>query len=122
MHHENLPMEMWYHLFGEFFITVTLLDGLTVIEKMKNVHHCTNILWRNAEVSTQFVHSGRSGYSHNQDRYHTQAGGPQSTLYVRGILPNSPYRVLQDVQSKNLQGTCIMGCHVAASTVLSKEQ
>ena len=32
MHHANLPMEMQYHLFGEIFTTVTLLDGLTVIE------------------------------------------------------------------------------------------
>ena len=30
--HANLPMEMWYQLFGEIFTTVTLLDGLTVIE------------------------------------------------------------------------------------------
>ena len=32
MHHANLPMEMWYQLLGESFATVTLLDGLTVIE------------------------------------------------------------------------------------------
>ena len=32
MHHANLPMEMWYCLFGEVFTTVTFLDGLTVIE------------------------------------------------------------------------------------------
>ena len=32
MHHTNLPMEMWYHLFGEIFTTVTFLNGLTVIE------------------------------------------------------------------------------------------
>ena len=32
MHHANLPMEMQYCLFGEIFTTVTLLDGLTVIE------------------------------------------------------------------------------------------
>ena len=32
MHHANLPMEMWYQLFGEIFTTVTLLDDLTVIE------------------------------------------------------------------------------------------
>ena len=32
MHHVNLPMEMWYWLFGEIFTTVTLLDGLTRIE------------------------------------------------------------------------------------------
>ena len=32
MHHANLPMEMQYHLFGEIFTTVTLLDGLIVIE------------------------------------------------------------------------------------------
>ena len=32
MHHANLPMEMWYWVFGEIFTTVMLLDGLTVIE------------------------------------------------------------------------------------------
>ena len=32
MHHVNLPMEIQYQLFGENFTTVTLLDGLTVIE------------------------------------------------------------------------------------------
>ena len=43
MHHANLPIEMWYHLFGEIFTTVTLLDSLTVIEINKNVCHSTNI-------------------------------------------------------------------------------
>ena len=32
MHHANLPMEIQYQLFCEIFTTVTLLDGLTVIE------------------------------------------------------------------------------------------
>ena len=32
MHDANLPMEMWYHLFGEIFTTVTLFNGLTVFE------------------------------------------------------------------------------------------
>ena len=32
MHDANLPMEIRYHLFGEIFTIVTLLDGLTVIE------------------------------------------------------------------------------------------
>ena len=32
MHHANLPMEMHNRLFGEIFTTVTLLDGLPVIE------------------------------------------------------------------------------------------
>ena len=32
MHHANLPMEIQYHLFGKIFTTVTLLDGVTVIE------------------------------------------------------------------------------------------
>ena len=30
--HANLPMEMWYDLYGKIFTTVALLDGLTVIE------------------------------------------------------------------------------------------
>ena len=32
MHHANLPMEMRFRLFGEIFTTITLLDGLTIIE------------------------------------------------------------------------------------------
>ena len=32
MHHVNLPMEMQYQLFGGIFTTVTVVDGLTVIE------------------------------------------------------------------------------------------
>ena len=32
MHHMNLPMEMRYQLYGEIFTTVTMLDGLTIIE------------------------------------------------------------------------------------------
>ena len=32
IHHANLPMKMQYQLFREIFITVTLLDSLTVIE------------------------------------------------------------------------------------------
>ena len=32
MPHANLPMEMRYCLFGKSFTTVTLLDGLTIIE------------------------------------------------------------------------------------------
>ena len=32
MHHVNLPMEMHYQLFGEIFTTITMLDGLTIIE------------------------------------------------------------------------------------------
>ena len=27
VHHKTLLMEMWYHLFGEIFTTVTFLDG-----------------------------------------------------------------------------------------------
>ena len=32
MHQANLPMEMRFRLFGEIFTTITLLDGLTIIE------------------------------------------------------------------------------------------
>ena len=32
MHHANLPMEMRYQLFGENFTTITMLDGLTIVE------------------------------------------------------------------------------------------
>ena len=32
MHHANLPMDIQYRLFSKSFATVTLLDGLTVIE------------------------------------------------------------------------------------------
>ena len=32
MHHANLPMEMCFQLFGEIFTTITMLDGLTIIE------------------------------------------------------------------------------------------
>ena len=32
MHHANLPMEMHYQLFGEIFTTITMLDGLTIVE------------------------------------------------------------------------------------------
>ena len=32
MHHANLPMEMRFRLFGEIFTTITMLDGLTIIE------------------------------------------------------------------------------------------
>ena len=32
MHQANLPMEMRFWLFGEIFTTITLLDGLTIIE------------------------------------------------------------------------------------------
>ena len=40
IHHVNLPMDMWYRLFSNIFTTVTLLDGLTVIEiKGKHVSH-----------------------------------------------------------------------------------
>ena len=32
MHHANLPMEMQFRLFGESFTTITVLDGLTIID------------------------------------------------------------------------------------------
>ena len=32
MHQANLPVEMQFRLFGEIFTTITLLDGLTIIE------------------------------------------------------------------------------------------
>ena len=46
MHHVNLPMEMQYQLlFGEIFTTVTLLDGLTVIElNGKSASRCEHFL------------------------------------------------------------------------------
>ena len=49
IHHSNLPMEMQYLLFGEIFATVTLLDGLTVIELNGKCTTCYNqFFWRNA--------------------------------------------------------------------------
>ena len=32
IHHANLLMEMWYHLFGEILTTVMFLDSSTIIE------------------------------------------------------------------------------------------
>ena len=54
MHHANLPMEMWYHLFGDIFTIVMLLDGLTVI---KLSGKCTNRYKHFFRETPKFVHS-----------------------------------------------------------------
>ena len=42
VHHANLPIEMQYWMFGEIFTTVTLLDGLTVIDLNGKCMTCYN--------------------------------------------------------------------------------
>ena len=54
MHHTNLHTEMRYHLFGEIFTTVTLLDGLTEIELNGK---CTNRYEHFFGETPKFTHS-----------------------------------------------------------------
>ena len=94
MHHANLPMEMQYCLFGKNFTTVTLLDGLTVIEiNGKCMLWYEHFFGEMARFACSLHTVGEAGTV----KIKTQAGGLGSTLSVCGILPNAPYRVLQNV-------------------------
>ena len=97
MHHANLPMEMWYQLFGEIFTTVTLLDGLTVIESNGKSASRYEHFWRNAKVCVKFAHGRGGWYSKIQDGHHSKTGGLRCTLYICWILLDTPNRLFLDI-------------------------
>ena len=120
MHHVNLPMEMQYRLFGESFTTVTLLDGLTVIEwNGKHTSQYNHFFGEMPGFAQNLQTVGEAGTKTKMDTTPKLEGCGVHCLFVGYSLthPTWCYRMYNPKNAQGVHFTCCWMCSTRKQTL-----